>query len=210
MSKKIWVAVVNKENDKLYSYAQPLTGNLKSSWVIENPNNIIVHLCDTKKEAYNLVEEWNKAYKENGTYMFPTSYHNGFAVQCAQIINSERGEIKMFKEINYVKEIHTYKLEEENWYLEIKKVDDNGTEYWMGSIYREGYDPMFLVGEAVKQTTKWTNWKESEETLDEFLSTMQLVLYDTDGYAETPFEEYDRYIEAMEQSNLEMLEMGDK
>ena len=81
MSKKIWVAVVNKENDKLYSYAQPLTGNLKSSWVLENPNNIIVHLCDTKKEACNLVEAWNRSYKENGTYMFPTSYHNGFAVQ---------------------------------------------------------------------------------------------------------------------------------
>lgn len=117
----------------------------------------------------------------------------------------------MFKEINYVKEIHTYKLEEEDWYMEVRKVhevnEDNGLEWdsWMGYIYRSGYSPMFVIGESVKQCTLYSDWKEYEVSLEDFLSTMEFELYDNDCIVETPFEEYDRFIEAMEESNLEMI-----
>ena len=30
------------------------------------------NICDTKKEATKIVQEWNEGYKQNGTYMFDT------------------------------------------------------------------------------------------------------------------------------------------
>ena len=30
------------------------------------------NICDTKKEAERIVEQWNESYKQNGTYMFDT------------------------------------------------------------------------------------------------------------------------------------------
>ena len=113
----------------------------------------------------------------------------------------------MFKEINYVLETHTYKLDEDDWFMRVEKVHEknecNGLEWdsWEGYIYRSRYSPMFVIGESVKQPN-------NEVSLEDFLETMEFVLYDEDyNKNESYFDEFDREIEAIEQSNMEMLDL---
>lgn len=117
----------------------------------------------------------------------------------------------MFKEINYILETHTYKIDMEDWYMRIDKVHEkneyNGLEWdcWMGYIYRAGYDPMFVIGECVEQHLKCNNGELSIITLEEFLDTMFFCLFEEDS-VESYFEQYDRYVEAMEDSNMREFE----
>ena len=144
----------------------------------------------------------------------------------------------MFKEINYVLETHTYKINIDNvadvynktmssvwhesnvielasgWFMRVEKVhevnENNGLEWdcWMGYIYRAGYDPMFVIGENVEQHLLKDKGALSIVTLDDFLDTMYYCLFEEDS-VESPFEQFDRQIEAIEQSNEEMLEAND-
>ena len=115
-----------------------------------------------------------------------------------------------FVEIEKVKELHTYKLQDD-WFLEIRLEhevnESNGKEWdsWMGYIYRKGYSPMFVYGECLDQCTLYSNWQPYKVTLKEFELTMYETLYD-DEATETPFEEYDRQIELIEQDNLRIIE----
>ena len=115
----------------------------------------------------------------------------------------------MFKEINYVLESHTYEIDKDGWYMEVRKIHDNSLDedYWHGYIYENDGDPMFVIGEPTKQATLYTNWEEVETTLDDFLETMEFVLFDEDcNSVESYFEEYERYSEAIDESNHRMLE----
>lgn len=119
----------------------------------------------------------------------------------------------MFKEINYVLETHTYKIDMDDWFMRVEKVHEvneyNGLEWdcWMGYIYRAGYDPMFVIGENVEQHLLKDKGALSIVTLEDFLDTMYFCLFDDDyNSVESYFEEFDRQIEAIEHSNKEMLE----
>lgn len=67
--KKIYFAVVETESGKHFAYVDS----------ISTENNIIgkfadkvkiAHICASKKEAQDLSDLWNEAYKQSGTYMF--------------------------------------------------------------------------------------------------------------------------------------------
>ncbi len=129
---------------------------------------------------------------------------------CIEEYKAETDSEPGFVEIEKVKEIHTYKLQDD-WFLEIRLEhevnESNGKELdsWMGYIYRKGYSPMFVIGECLDQCTLYSNWQPYKVTLKEFELTMYETLYD-DEATETPFEEYDRQIELIEQDNLRIIE----
>ena len=68
--KNNYIVVNIKENDKLYAYALKvdISDNLISKLKIKNI--ISANICETKKEAKDIVDFWNESYKNNGTYMF--------------------------------------------------------------------------------------------------------------------------------------------
>ena len=72
MEKNSYIAVTVSENGKYYSYMikHHNSNNLLNITSIKG----ILHanICDTKKEAKRIVEQWNESYKKNGTYMFDT------------------------------------------------------------------------------------------------------------------------------------------
>lgn len=69
-----YIAVTIEENNKFYSYVLKINDNdnLVSKLNIKNIN--YATLCKTKKQAYNLVENWNNNFKVNQTYMFDESF----------------------------------------------------------------------------------------------------------------------------------------
>ena len=72
MEKNSYIVVTVSENGKYYAYMI----KHHNSYNLLNIANIkgILHanICDTKKEAEKIVEQWNESYKQNGTYMFDT------------------------------------------------------------------------------------------------------------------------------------------
>lgn len=64
--KKIFLACIHEENGKFYAYVEPIkTG--------ENLNNYlnrekIMHLCESRKQADQLVTAWNCGFRQNKTY----------------------------------------------------------------------------------------------------------------------------------------------
>lgn len=68
--KKYYIAVTIQENEKYYSYVLPVyeNDNLLSKLKIKNAHNAMI--CSTKKHAGEIVDIWNKTYKQNGSYLF--------------------------------------------------------------------------------------------------------------------------------------------
>ena len=72
MDKNSYLAVTVEENGKYYAYMikHHNSNNLLS--VLKIKGILHANICDTKKEATKIVQEWNEGYKQNGTYMFDT------------------------------------------------------------------------------------------------------------------------------------------
>lgn len=66
----IWTVITNTENGKHYSHAWRFGNGSTLSSQMEAFKGASIHLCKTKKEAYELAGFWNNCYKDNGTYMF--------------------------------------------------------------------------------------------------------------------------------------------
>ena len=72
MADSVWVETVFTDDPSgNYAYMVKFTSsdNLKS--VLDRIGGLkAANLCATKKEAKELVETWNEAFKQNGTYAF--------------------------------------------------------------------------------------------------------------------------------------------
>ena len=68
--KYLYIAVQVEENGKYYAYAIKVSesDNLLSKLKIKNI--VTANIFRTKKRAVEVVESWNRMYKENGNYMF--------------------------------------------------------------------------------------------------------------------------------------------
>lgn len=70
MKNNSYIAVTVSENGKYYSYMIK-HNNINNLLNISKIKGILsANICDTKKEAERIVEQWNESYKQNGTYMF--------------------------------------------------------------------------------------------------------------------------------------------
>lgn len=71
MKNNTYMIATIKENERYYSYVIQHHNNtdlVHEMQRIKNLHNMTI--CDTKKEAFDVCEDWNETYKANGTHMF--------------------------------------------------------------------------------------------------------------------------------------------
>lgn len=72
---KTWLVFVVSENNKYYAYARGIYSNDNLAAIFKDIKRLTsANICSTKKNAYSLVEVWNKDFKENGHYMFENEF----------------------------------------------------------------------------------------------------------------------------------------
>ena len=72
MKNNSYIAVTVSENGKYYSYMIKHHNSNNLLNIAKIKGILHANICDTKKEAERIVEQWNESYKQNGTYMFDT------------------------------------------------------------------------------------------------------------------------------------------
>ena len=72
MKNNLYIAITVSENRKYYSYMIKHNNSNNLLNVAKIKGILSANICDTKKEAERIVEQWNESYKQNGTYMFGT------------------------------------------------------------------------------------------------------------------------------------------
>lgn len=72
--KKIYIAVQIEENGKYYAYAVPVAmcENLVEKLNIKGL--ITANICDSRKDAAEIVTHWNACHKANGKYLFDETF----------------------------------------------------------------------------------------------------------------------------------------
>ena len=70
MMKKNYIAVTIEENKKYYAYCLICGTNENLLAKLSIKGILHANICETKKAAQTLIEQWNNQYKANGTYMF--------------------------------------------------------------------------------------------------------------------------------------------
>ena len=70
MKNNSYIAVTVSENGKYYSYMIKHHNSNNLLNISKIKGILSANICDTKKEAERIVEQWNESYKQNGTYMF--------------------------------------------------------------------------------------------------------------------------------------------
>ena len=69
--KNIFVVVVTEEDGKYYAIADTIhTGQNIIPIMQRYKDAVIIHLCETRRQADDLAFAWNNDYKRNGTYLF--------------------------------------------------------------------------------------------------------------------------------------------
>lgn len=67
--KKIYITFSETKDGKNYAYADTIrAGENLMNFV--RPTTQIMHICETAIQAWFIAVEWNKAYINNGTYMY--------------------------------------------------------------------------------------------------------------------------------------------
>lgn len=75
MKKNTYMIATVKENGKYYSYVIVHHNGVNVLAEVKRIKNIFnLTICDTLREARELVEKWTKVYKENGEYMFDETF----------------------------------------------------------------------------------------------------------------------------------------
>lgn len=74
MNKTLYIVVDVSENSKNYAYMLKTSACNNLVSLLSIPGIRSANVCDTKKQAAEIVAAWNAAYKENGTYMFDETF----------------------------------------------------------------------------------------------------------------------------------------
>ena len=68
--KKIYLAISVEENGKYYAFADTIKVGENLMVHVGRYKADVLHLCESKKEAEELVMRWNAVHKANGTFLF--------------------------------------------------------------------------------------------------------------------------------------------
>ena len=70
--KRFWFVLTNKTPDgELFATASPFTANDNLSWQFDPAfGTVTANICETRKQAEEIAEKWNEAYRKNGTYAY--------------------------------------------------------------------------------------------------------------------------------------------
>lgn len=70
-TKYFYLAITINDNNNHYSYVLQASENENVYSVLKRiPGIMSANICRTRKEAHEIVDFWNEAYKKNGTYKF--------------------------------------------------------------------------------------------------------------------------------------------
>lgn len=69
MNKYNWYVITIEKHQKYYSYAIRVHNCTDLLSLLTNDNILHINCCDSKRYANMIAGEWNKGYKENGTYL---------------------------------------------------------------------------------------------------------------------------------------------
>ncbi len=72
--KRKFIAAEVEENGKYYAYVIPVTNSDNLIHKLKVRGIVAANLCDSKREAGEIVTAWNEAHKANGTYMFDQTF----------------------------------------------------------------------------------------------------------------------------------------
>ncbi len=68
MNRRTWyVFSAEDEAGGLYAYAQGISNNNNLTFYAKGPRVHTMNACDTKRDAEEIAEAWNRAYIQNGT-----------------------------------------------------------------------------------------------------------------------------------------------
>lgn len=70
--KMYYAAVEVQENGKYYAYCVPFSDSDNAVCKLAINGIVAANIYGTRKKACEVVNDWNGAYKRNGTYMFST------------------------------------------------------------------------------------------------------------------------------------------
>lgn len=71
----ITVEIKEDNYNGLYAFAYPVSENSNIKSVLDSYKNIVhANVFQTRKKAREVVEDWNTAYKNNGTYAFNKAF----------------------------------------------------------------------------------------------------------------------------------------
>lgn len=69
--KNIYIVLNQHENNKNFAFVEVMHTGQNIKPILERYKNAdIWHLCETRKQADDLAQFWNRCYKNNGTYLF--------------------------------------------------------------------------------------------------------------------------------------------
>jgi superfamily I DNA/RNA helicase len=69
--KKVYIAIQVEENQKYYAFAGTIkTGENLKPFIKRYPNAVALHLCESRKQAKEIVMQWNEIAKNNKQYLF--------------------------------------------------------------------------------------------------------------------------------------------
>lgn len=68
--KYYWIAAQIKENGKSYAYALRVSTSDNLVSKLSRESIVAANICESKKQAAEIVTTWNEGYKANGSYMF--------------------------------------------------------------------------------------------------------------------------------------------
>lgn len=74
MDKNLYIAITITKNGKHYSYVLKTSAVNNLVSVLNIPDIVTANVCDTRKQAREIVEYWNKTYKQNNTYLFDETF----------------------------------------------------------------------------------------------------------------------------------------
>ena len=72
MNKKYFIAVCMKNAGKQWAFVATVQGreNLAHSDIFNDPRCLSANICDSKKEAWRIVNGWNDEFKKAGIFMY--------------------------------------------------------------------------------------------------------------------------------------------
>lgn len=68
--KKIFIAVVYEEKGKYFPYGIPIKSGQNIKPILEQTNTKAWHLCESRKQMDDMIQNWREQYKANGTYLY--------------------------------------------------------------------------------------------------------------------------------------------
>lgn len=71
MTERIFLACIEEENGKNYAFVEVIRVGENIKPILERHGKCdVFHLCKSRKQADEIVTDWNAKFRANGNYMF--------------------------------------------------------------------------------------------------------------------------------------------